>query len=394
MARIGAIRALSTILAVAPILFWLALAQAKAQAQEPTSPGETAAQLAALADEIQAIQQKLDAQENERSTLQQALREADLQISESDRRLAEVMQAQEATQQKLTQLDSDRTRLLVAQRDRTDIIEQGIQQLWAVQQGGGLRVWLGDQDPQQVARHLAYLERIVEDQQVIIAEYQRSLVAIEENRQATEDTQSQLDIQRETLADTQRALADQQAAQQQAIADIDATLQTDQQRLAELERDQQRLNALLGELQNVAVRSENLPPVNLQPFADTRGTLAMPVNGTPANRFGERRNAEIRWRGWLIAAEQGQPVRAVHGGRVIYSDWLRGQGLLIVVDHSDGWLSLYARNHSLLRRVGDKVNAGDLIARAGASGGSEVSGLYFEIRRDGKPVDPAEWIRR
>ena len=275
MARIGAIRPLSTIFAVAPILFWLALAQAL----EPTSPGETAAQLAALADEIQAIQQKLDAQENERSTLQQALREADLQISESDRRLAEVMQAQEATQQKLTQLDSDRTRLLVAQRDRTDIIEQGIQQLWAVQQGGGLRVWLGDQDPQQVARHLAYLELIVEDQQVIIAEYQRSLVAIEENRQATEDTQSQLDIQRETLADTQRALADQQAAQQQAIADIDATLQTDQQRLAELERDQQRLNALLGELQNVAVRSENLPPANLQPFADTRGTLAMPVNG-------------------------------------------------------------------------------------------------------------------
>ena len=153
MARIGAVRPLSKVFAVAPILFSLALAQAnsqaQAQAQEPTSPGETAAQLAALADEIQAIQQKLDAQEKERSTLQQALREAELQISESDQRLAEVLQAQEATQQKLTQLDNQRTRLLVAQRDRRDIIEQGIQQLWAVQQGGGLRVWLGDQNPQQ-----------------------------------------------------------------------------------------------------------------------------------------------------------------------------------------------------------------------------------------------------
>ena len=157
MARIGAVRPLSKIFAIAPMLFWLALAQA----QESTSPGETAAQLAALADEIQAIQQKLDAQEKERSTLQQALREADLKISESDQRIAEVLQAQEATQQKLTQLDNQRTRLRVTQRDRTDIIEQGIQQLWAVQQGGGLRVWLGDQDPQQVARHLAYLERIV-----------------------------------------------------------------------------------------------------------------------------------------------------------------------------------------------------------------------------------------
>lgn len=390
MARIGAVRPLSKLFAVATMPFWLALAQA----QQPASPNDTAAQLGALADEIQAIQQKLDAQEKERSTLQQALREAELQISESDQRLAEVMQAQEALQQQLTQLDNQRTRLLVAQRGRTDIIEQGIQQLWAVQQGGGLRVWLGDQDPQKVARHLAYLERIVEDQQVIIAEYQQALLAIGENRKAAADTQSQLDIQRETLADAQRALADQQAARQQAIADISATLQTDQQRLAELERDQERLNALLGEIQDVAVRSESLSPANLQPFADTRGTLAMPVNGAPANRFGERRNADIRWRGWLISAEQGEPVQAVHGGRVIYSDWLRGQGLLVVIDHGDGWLSLYARNHSLLRRVGDRVNSGDLIARAGASGGSEASGLYFEIRRDGKPVDPADWIRR
>jgi len=390
MARIGAVRPLSKLFTVATMPFWLALAQA----QQPASPNDTAAQLGALADEIQAIQQKLDAQEKERSTLQQALREAELQISESDQRLAEVMQAQEALQQQLTQLDNQRTRLLVAQRDRTDIIEQGIQQLWAVQQGGGLRVWLGDQDPQKVARHLAYLERIVEDQQVIIAEYQQALLAIGENRKAAADTQSQLDIQRETLADAQRALADQQAARQQAIADISATLQTDQQRLAELERDQVRLNALLGEIQDVAVRSESLSPANLQPFADTRGTLAMPVNGAPANRFGERRNADIRWRGWLISAEQGEPVQAVHGGRVIYSDWLRGQGLLVVIDHGDGWLSLYARNHSLLRRVGDRVNSGDLIARAGASGGSEASGLYFEIRRDGKPVDPADWIRR
>ena len=390
MARIGAVRPLSKLFAVATMPFWLALAQA----QQPASPNDTAAQLGALADEIQATQQKLDAQEKERSTLQQALREAELQISESDQRLAEVMQAQEALQQQLTQLDNQRTRLLVAQRDRTDIIEQGIQQLWAVQQGGGLRVWLGDQDPQKVARHLAYLERIVEDQQVIIAEYQQALLAIGENRKAAADTQSQLDIQRETLADAQRALADQQATRQQAIADISATLQTDQQRLAELERDQERLNALLGEIQDVAVRSENLSPANLQPFADTRGTLAMPVNGAPANRFGERRNADIRWRGWLISAEQGEPVQAVHGGRVIYSDWLRGQGLLVVIDHGDGWLSLYARNHSLLRRVGDRVNSGDLIARAGASGGSEASGLYFEIRRDGKPVDPADWIRR
>ena len=158
-----------------------------------------------------------------------------------------------------------------------------------------------------------------------------------------------------------------------------------------LERDQARLNALLGELEAVAAAA---PPDPRMPFADTRGRLGMPVVGTLKNRYGDRRNADILWRGWLIAADEGDPVRAVHGGDIIYADWLRGQGLLMVVDHGEGWLSLYAQNHSLLRGVGDRVSAGDIIGKAGASGGSETSGLYFEIRHRGEPVDPGEWIPR
>ena len=111
----------------------------------------------------------------------------------------------------------------------------------------------------------------------------------------------------------------------------------------------------------------------------------MPVSGA-SNQFGTRRNADIRWQGWLIPAAEGEPIRAVHAGRVIYADWLRGQGLLIVIDHNDGWLTLYAQNHSLMRQVGDRVIAGDVIARAGASGGRGVTGLYFEIRRKGNQL--------
>ena len=120
----------------------------------------------------------------------------------------------------------------------------------------------------------------------------------------------------------------------------------------------------------------------------------MPVAGVITNRFGSRRNTDMLWRGWLINASVGSPVRAIHPGQVIFSDWLRGQGLLVVIDHGEGWLSLYARNHSLLRRVGERVSASDVIARAGNSGGGEQPGLYFEIRQQGQPVDPADWIRR
>ena len=120
----------------------------------------------------------------------------------------------------------------------------------------------------------------------------------------------------------------------------------------------------------------------------------MPVAGEITNRFGSRCNTDMVWRGWLINASIGAPVRAIHPGQVIFSDWLRGQGLLVVIDHGEGWLSLYAQNHSLLRRVGEQVSASDVIARAGNSGGGEQSGLYFEIRQQGQPVDPADWIQR
>ena len=123
---------------------------------------------------------------------------------------------------------------------------------------------------------------------------------------------------------------------------------TDEQQLAELQVDQQRLNQLFEEL--VSVMPEPSPGRAIQAFTELRGALSMPVSGAPSNQFGARRNKDIRWRGWLIPAEEGEPVRAVHAGQVIYAGWLRGQGLLIVIDHNDGWLTLYAQNHALMHK--------------------------------------------
>ena len=140
----------------------------------------------------------------------------------------------------------------------------------------------------------------------------------------------------------------------QTIARINTQLTEDQQQLDSLIRDQERLNTLLENLRTLQLPE---PPAS-QPFIAVKGQLAMPIEGKPLNRFGAVRNADLRWRGWLIPAEQGDPVKAVHSGRVIFADWLRGQGLLVVVDHGDGWLSLYGQNHSLLRAVGDWVEIG------------------------------------
>jgi septal ring factor EnvC (AmiA/AmiB activator) len=372
------------------IALWAGLSVA-ASAQSPDTLDQTSEQIEALRAEITVIQARLASQESERDALQDALREAEVQIGELDRQLVALSQDRRTLQQELKVLDAEGERLRQAQRQRTDTIDASIQQLWLLQQGGGFRVWLGDQSPQDVARNLAYFQTLIEAQQKTISEYELGLEAVAQNRSRIAQAGTALREQAAATEATKITLSDQRATRQTTLALISQQVQDDEQRLSALERDEARLNALLGELESIAAAA---PPEARMPFVDSQGTLAMPVAGTLKNRYGARRNADIRWRGWLISADEGEPVRAVHGGDIIYADWLRGQGLLMVVDHGEGWLSLYAQNHSLLRGVGDRVSAGDIIAKAGASGGSETSGLYFEIRHLGEPVDPGEWIRR
>ena len=351
---------------------------------------EAGEQLSRLKAEINAIQSRLTASEKERDTLQRDLRDIDLQISVSDIKADQLNRERRALKQTLRTLDQEGQSLRADQESRMRLIEQSILHLWAMQQGGGLRVWLGDLTPEDVARHVNYLQILLEDQKDMINHYEQGLRDIERNIEHTKETQAQLAAQVEAERSATQVLAGQRATRQRTLQAINAQVSTDEKQLAKLEADRQRLNQLFEELVRVTPA-----PINVRvPFAELKGALAMPVSGIPSNRFGAHRNADIRWQGWLISAEEGAAIRAVHAGQVIYADWLRGQGLLIVIDHHDGWLTLYAQNHSLMRQVGESVMGGEVIARAGASGGQEMTGLYFEIRQKGQPVDPAHWIRR
>ncbi len=353
---------------------------------------DTSEQLSQLKEQIDAIQARLDASEVERDSLQKDLRDIDLQIGASDIKAEKLSREKRALEERVQALEEESRSLRADQEAREQLIQQSIQRMWAMQQGGELRVWLGDQRPQDAARHMTYLQILVEDQRVLINEYQRGLEKIERNVLSLAEAQNQLALQIAAQGSLKQELAEQRNTRQQTLQAINAQVSNDEQQLSKLRLDQQRLNQLFEELASVMPEPTLAPAV--QPFAALRGTLSMPVSGVPSNQFGTRRNADIRWQGWLIPAAEGEPIRAVHAGRVIYADWLRGQGLLIVIDHNDGWLTLYAQNHSLMRQVGDRVIAGDVIARAGASGGRDVTGLYFEIRQQGQPVDPAQWIRR
>lgn len=358
--------------------------------QSSKDTSETESQLSALREDIAAIRTQLDAQEEARDGLQDTLGRTERSIGELNQQLTASTQEKQRLQEKLTSLRNENDVLKEDQIRLEADVEAGIRQLWMLQQGGGLRVWLGDQDPQQTARHLAYYRLILEEQQHSIERYQQGVADIAARVSAILRTESDLTARAAAIAATREQLTAEQDTRRQTIARINTQLKQDQAQLDALILNQNRLNMLLERLQAIALPAS---PAS-QPFAALRGQLTMPIEGKPINRFGAIRNADLRWRGWLIPAEQGDPIRAVHGGRVIFADWLRGQGLLLVVDHGDEWLSLYAQNHSLLRAVGDWVSSGEVLSRAGATGGSEMNGLYFEIRHQGEPVDPADWFRR
>ena len=361
-----------------------------ARAQSNDDTARTAAELTSLTAEIAAIQALLGAREQERDILQSALREIDINIGESDLQLDLLASEQTALQRRLEDLNVKGLGIRAEQQKRAEIIDASFQQLWLLYQGGGLRIWLGDQNPQLIARNLAFLQTTIADQQIVIKQYEEGLAELTRNRDSIAATQATLQARTEKQTQLRQSLANQRENQQQILRQIDAQVKTEEERLAALSANRDRLNTLLIELSELATRA----PAPRQPFETSRGRLQMPVAGEIMNRFGSRRNTDMVWRGWLINASVGSPVRAIHPGQVIFSDWLRGQGLLVVIDHGEGWLSLYARNHSLLRRVGEQVSTSDVIARAGNSGGGEQPGLYFEIRQQGRPVDPADWIRR
>jgi septal ring factor EnvC (AmiA/AmiB activator) len=170
-------------------------------------------------------------------------------------------------------------------------------------------------------------------------------------------------------------------------------MSSESERLKKRQADRKRLEELLNEVETLI---SNSPRRNDErPFKDMRGKLDRPLPGPILAAFGNRNNGnKSRWEGWKIGTKEGTSVRSIHHGRVVFSDWLRGFGLLIIIDHGQGYLSLYAHNQTLQRDVGSWVNGGDTIATAGQSGGQDKPALYFEIRHNGKPQDPAVWLKR
>jgi septal ring factor EnvC (AmiA/AmiB activator) len=256
-----------------------------------------------------------------------------------------------------------------------------------------LRVALSGDDPASLGRTLQYVGYVSRAAAALIDGYRESLAELGALARAAAEREAALrEVERAGRAERDRILSERRV-RQRVLARVAGEIRKSRRQLSVLRADEARLARLVQRLARIV---ESVPePGGGGPFSRLRGSLSLPVRGELTGRFGAPRGAAgIEAKGVFIRTPQGQPVRAVARGQVVYADWMRGFGNLLIVDHGESYLSIYANNEALLKQVGEPVAAGETLALTGSSGGNEETGLYFELRHLGRAFDPLRWVKR
>jgi septal ring factor EnvC (AmiA/AmiB activator) len=365
------------------------LEPAARQAQE----AEAKSRLEALRGRMRALQAERAATQGAHTAVIGKLKEAELEVARIARDVRRVDEAIVRQEDEIAALERERAVLQARLDGQRHAIAALLRSAYALGRHAGLRVVFAPEDVARVGRLLAYHEYLQRDRARRVQALLEDLAALARVRMRLDEAQlalTQEKSQRQREAD---ALATSRAAQQSALAALAQVLGDQRERLAALGKDEAGLLELLEQLRDAIA---DIPRViaGSEPFATRRGRLPWPAAGKVQRGYG-RAGADGRASdGLLIAATGGAEIHAVAHGRVAWADWLKGYGLLTIVDHGDGWMSLYAHSETLLKDVGDWVAAGEVLATAGRSGGQAEPGLYFELRQDGRPVDPSAWLAR
>jgi septal ring factor EnvC (AmiA/AmiB activator) len=349
-------------------------------------------QLRTVLAQIERLGTELRAARDEHQAEQARLRELDLALQRADREYRALEEERQAHQARVAELARQRQAFLASLDDRTAQLARQLRAAYRNSRHSRMRVILNLDDPEVVTRMLAYYDYLNRAQVDRIGELEAAAATLERLAgESQRELESLDDVQREQQA-LRDELANRRGHRAELLAGIAASIEQNESALSELERDRKDLEALIERLADVLADI----PLDLDQRAgigSRKGHLPMPVEGPVRHAFGQARGAGLRWQGWLIGADSGTEVRAVAYGRVAFADWLRGYGLLLIIDHGQGFMSLYGHNESLLQDAGAWVEAGETIGIVGSNPGS-TQGLYFELRRNGKAIDPAAWLDR
>ena len=389
-----------------------------------------------LQQKIQALKQELDNKQAAHKDAADALKDSESAISQANKKLFEINQKQQQNKSALVSLKKESLTInekLAAQQTQ---LSRLVRQQYVHGNQSYTKLLLQNKNPSQISRDIQYYSYIAKAHAKLIDEMQGSLVKVKDLNTKTASTlQAVADLKAKQLAE-RKALVQQKQEKSKVVKSLSSEIAAQRNEIKKLKRDEQSLSNLVERLAKIVAKkppkkvlkpkviakksskadqfdqpnasdkpsdkSENQTiakneetPTNAYAgsnFAALKGKLNLPVRGDVTNRFGSSRSdTGVSWKGLFIRANEGSDVKSVASGRVVFADWMRGFGNLIIVDHGSGYMSLYGNNQAVLKQVGDEVNAGDNIAAVGNTGGNESNGLYYELRRASKPFDPLSW---
>ena len=357
------------------------------------SQQQSEAKLEQLKKNVAALSSWLKKANKEKSGLITELQKQEKQISATTKAIESNKQHIRQLLKELNQLNQDLKTQKKALNTQQHSLKEELRALYLEGNQPRLKALLDQDNPQSSARYLAYFEYLNDARSENIGAFKDAVAKLEKTQASILRRQTDIKKQRQALETKRSNLNLQKKQRQTTLAKLEKNIQGKSSELDRLKQDQARLEALLIEVEK-AISEIELPDES-RPFSQQKSKLPWPTRGKVLERFGSRiAKGKLRSNGIRIAAKGDSEVKSVHYGRVIFSDWLRGFGLLIIIDHGEGYMSLYGNNNSLVRDVGDWVRPGEAIAYAGSSGGQSRSSLYFEIRKNGKPQNPNRWLKK
>lgn len=352
----------------------------------------TRQKLKEVTSQITSLQSRLKGFKQEKNAVQLALRKSETNIGKVQRSISQTRKLLGAKQSQLNTLKAERTKLQKAKSAQQKLMEREIKTAYQTGRQSQVKILLNQESPHTVARAMEYYEYFSRARNERIVSYLDIIKKIDQLEPEISTAALALADTKTELTNQLQQLKQQKTERNTVLAKLTSSIQSSDTKLSQLRKNRREFESLLEAVEQAVANMEI--PSDYQAFAKLKGKMIWPVTGKSENRFGQPRSGgPLRWQGLMIDAREGSTVRAIHHGRVVYADWFRGSGLLLIIDHGDGYMSLYAHNQSLHREVGEWVTTNAIISTVGNSGGQFKFALYFEIRHQGKPSDPRKWCK-
>lgn len=347
-------------------------------------------ELIEIQTQIQSKQQNLSLKMKTADSLQEQLRTAEIEISKLTKETILTRQNLAGIKEEQATLQKQQTKLTKQKQTQQQQLASQIKSAYMAGNHDYTKLLLNQENAGKFERMLVYYRYLNAARQSQIDQFTQLMTELESLNARLEAKQLEVAEVEKKQEQQRQSLLMQQKSRETTLASLRNTIDSDAAQIEQLQINEQQLAKAINDAIAVAESKQNIV---LNGLRTAKGKLPTPVSGKYRRLFGKRRQGQVKWKGVIFESSAGRPVSAIHQGKVLYADWLKGLGLVTVIDHGEGYMSLYGHNQALLRQVGDVVDAGETIALVGQSGGQSRAGLYFELRHKGQAINPSSWLK-